>query len=219
MLAVLQAYAGQVSVWDWCLEPFLDALGERSDSAELLTIFTSTGGYPLGEHGRIGQVDDSLFSEALHVPLMIRGLPLLEPGTRIVHSAQPSDLTPILTEWFSIPGVGAATAPAWLHPGPLNPAGDLAVAVSSGEIAIRVPRWFLRAKRPKEGEFPGSPAPDAVLYLKPDDRWDANPIADRCPDIVQAMWQQAREFLSAKHPDRRNPISLPPELYRGVTVG
>ena len=31
---------------------------------------------------------------------------------------------------------------------------------------------------------------EAELYVKPDDRWEINDVANRCPDIVEQMTEQ-----------------------------
>jgi hypothetical protein len=47
------------------------------------------------------------------------------------------------------------------------------------ERAFRTPAWFLRA------------VGDGELYVKPDDCWEVNNVANRCLDLVEDL-QQAR---------------------------
>jgi hypothetical protein len=48
-----------------------------------------------------------------------------------------------------------------------------------GERAIRTPAWFLRA------------AGDGELFVKPDDLFEVNDVANRCLEVVEGL-QQAR---------------------------
>jgi hypothetical protein len=71
-----------------------------------------------------------------------------------------------------------------------------------GSRAIRTPAWMLiqRASDPEQLARTGG-AGDVELYLKPDDRWEANEIADRCPDVVVellAVLDRVREAGEAK---------------------
>ena len=52
---------------------------------------------------------------------------------------------------------------------------------------MRTPAWFFR--------HPNIVDTERELYLKPDDRWEVNNVAERCDDVVQAM---ARLYRNAK---------------------
>jgi len=55
-----------------------------------------------------------------------------------------------------------------------------AVAVGPAQRSLRTPAWFLHQ--------PTTHPPQ--LYVKPDDRWETNDVANRCPDIVEQMIAQ-----------------------------
>ena len=50
---------------------------------------------------------------------------------------------------------------------------------SDGQRGLRTAEWYLRqpAGRDEAGE----------LYVKPDDRWEANEVADRCHDVAEEL--------------------------------
>lgn len=60
------------------------------------------------------------------------------------------------------------------------------------------------------------------LYVKPDDRWEVNEVADRCPDVASKMLRVGAEFLEQIMPpddDVKESIASPPlpaELAKGV---
>ena len=96
LLRYVHAYAGQVTVMDLCLGALLDAAEEHRMAKDTLFAFTSPRGYPLGEHGQVGPVEDSLYGEVLNVPLIIR-LPLGSGAlTRTQELIQPGDLHDLL---------------------------------------------------------------------------------------------------------------------------
>ena len=66
------AYAGQVPVLDLCLATLMEVLDEHPRRDELLLLVTSPSGFPLGEHLRVGSVDDALYGELVHVPAIMR---------------------------------------------------------------------------------------------------------------------------------------------------
>jgi hypothetical protein len=45
------------------------------------------------------------------------------------------------------------------------------------ETALRTPEWHLIV----------SPAAALRLYVKPDDRWELNEVADRCHDVAELL--------------------------------
>ena len=116
LLAYDQAYAGQVALLDACFEAFLEGI-ENDPGKQSTLILTSARGFPMGEHSRVGACDRALYSELVHVPLLVR-LPdgtgaadrsqaLVEPvdlystlsdclGVRCEPSLQGSSLLPIL---------------------------------------------------------------------------------------------------------------------------
>jgi hypothetical protein len=70
------------------------------------------------------------------------------------------------------------------------------VVGSSAERAIRTPAWYLRtAGRPE-------------LFAKPDDRWEANDVADRCGEVAECLEDAAEQYRQAVAAG--NTADLPP---------
>jgi hypothetical protein len=76
----------------------------------------------------------------------------------------------------------------------------------SGERMIRTPAWMLRQLPPPISE-PGEqlPTPTVELYAKPDDRWEANEIADRCPEVAERLLAVLDAATTANQPTMEIP--------------
>ena len=183
LLAVYQAAAGQIQVFDQCLGTILDELTSRENT---LIALTGLRGCPLGEHDVVGSSQPCLYGEAHQVPLIIR-----ETGTSESRRIQPmvyTDLLPaVLRDW--LPDASASTTTCE----PLKPPESYfqpALLTSDAEgLALRTPAWCMIHAT---GEKP-------ELFVKPDDRFETNDIASRCPEIVSKMLDLA-ERLQAHEP-------------------
>ena len=188
LLRYVHAYAGQVTVMDLCLGALLDAVEEHPLAKDTLFAFTSPRGYPLGEHGQVGPVEDALYGEVLNVPLLLR-LPRGSGALMRTHELiQPSDLHDLLRAQLVL------SSPSLLldiAEGRDHPPRDSACAVAKGERAIRTPAWFLRDVR-KNGE-----EPRAELFAKSDDRWEVNEVASRAADITEELKAALEVFEQA----------------------
>jgi arylsulfatase A-like enzyme len=179
LLGFSHAYAGQVSLLDLCLGTFLDELDAQPWSGDSLLAVTSPRGYPLGQHQRVGTSDERLYSELLHVPLMLRmpgGATTLQRRQSLV---QPAYLYATLLDacgWHS------ATPNSLLRmlASDDDASRQLAFAIGHHERAIRTPAWWLRETLVDERLH-------HELYVKPDDYWEVNEIANRAGDIVQLL--------------------------------
>ncbi|MBX3424772.1 MAG: hypothetical protein KF688_03740 [Pirellulales bacterium] len=182
------AYAAQVGVLDECLGGLLAATESLLGEAELLIVLVGARGFALGEHGRVGTAVDALYGERLHVPCLVRRAGTAGPQPRRAALLQPNWLHDLLGEWFASESGSPATAAR-----PAVEGEPAVVAVGAGgEYAIRTPRWLLRAApRPAES----AESLSAVeLFLKPDDRWEANEIAALCPEVVAELTARAVQF-------------------------
>lgn len=178
LLRYVHAYAGQVTVMDLCLGALLDAVEEHRTAQGTLFACTSPRGYPLGEHGQIGPVEDALYGEVLNVPLIFR----LPRGSgalmRTQELIQPGDLYDLLRAQF-VPGSPSLLLE--IAEGRDHPPRDIACAVATGERAIRTPAWFLREVRQGDDE------PKIELFAKSDDRWEVNEVASRAADVAEEL--------------------------------
>ena len=172
--AVMEAYAGGISVLDDALAGLLDWFEESRLDKNTLLVFLSSRGFSLGEHGRIGP-NEMLYGENAQLPLWVRFPDGFEAATRCGFLFKPSDL-------------GDFLAATMIDESPFDDfkkrLQDLAESLreillignSNEEQALLTDEWFLR----KTGNR-------LELYAKPDDRWEVNDVADRCPDVVEEL--------------------------------
>jgi arylsulfatase A-like enzyme len=191
VLGFSHAYAGQVALLDECLGVLLEAIRRAPWSERALVVFTSLRGMPLGAHGLLGTFDAPLTCELVHVPLLLR----LPDGSgalaRTPTLVQPPDLAATLRAWYHLPGYcGWGQNLLELVSDPLAEIRDRAVLHDGhAEWAVRTHHWYLRRQS-------GEGGPRYALYVKPDDRWERNDVADRCPDVVEALDAALSEFLA-----------------------
>ncbi|MBN2021194.1 MAG: sulfatase-like hydrolase/transferase [Pirellulales bacterium] len=188
LLGITHAYAGQVALLDVCLGALLEWLRESPLGSRTMLAFLSARGFPLGEHRRVGVCDEALFGELVHVPMMLRLPDGCGAAARSQALVTPADLRPTLLEYWSIDEPPAGRFDRSLLPlvrGDVETVRDrLCLGASGGETAIRAPAWYLRR------------ADRFSLFVKPDDRWEVNDVADRCPDVVQRLDDAAAEYIA-----------------------
>jgi hypothetical protein len=181
------AYAAQAMTLDDCWQTLLAAVDSVGRESPWLVTLIGSRGFPLGEHGRVGGVDPRLYAEQLHVPWLIRFPDSVGRLARSQHLASHYDLATALTNVS--PGANDE-APATAPPSTRRDA--LISASALGHRAIRTADWCLRTNRyaslqdalPSSGE---TALPDVELFVRPDDRWEANDVAKLCPDAVESL--------------------------------
>lgn len=163
------AYAAQLMTLDACIAGVCDAI-DAAGRENWTVALCGVRGFPLGEHGRIGGVDSRLYAEQLHVPLLLR----FPSGDH--RMSRRSGLTPLA----DLPSLLRQSAS-----GQWRPAEHEAVLSSSprGVRAIRTADWSLRSERPDDSEGQRS----SELFVRPDDRWEANNVAALCPEVVDEL--------------------------------
>ncbi len=205
LLGLRRAYAGQVALLDELLEMFLGFLRESGFLQQAHFLLLAPRGFGLGEHGMIGYPNNefALHEEYLHVPWLWRF-----PDTAAERHAaehfqnlvQPADLLPTLLELLELDeSAGAAVGDGTSFGTALQDSEAarrrLAISVSpegqSSAYALRSPAWQLN-KSQCDGET------TTALYAKPDDRWEMNNVADRCPEIVAQLADYAAKILNGE---------------------
>jgi arylsulfatase A-like enzyme len=186
------AYGAQVMVLDNCLEDLVNVINASGDNGWLISLMGARG-FPLGEHGRIGGVDPHTYAEQLHVPWLVRFPDKLGQLTRVDALISHHDLFPTLGHWIDRDGRidgstsgGASVLP--LASSAQTAWRDATTSRSSGARSIRTATWCLREDFALRGAtaFNG-PTEVSELYVRPDDRWEANDIAKLCPDVVEEL--------------------------------
>jgi arylsulfatase A-like enzyme len=208
ILGMVQAYAGQVQIADECLEMLLDALDQRPQREETLLAVTAPRGYPLGEHGRVGPCDEALYSELLHVPLLVR-LPGNEGRlVRTQRLVQPSSLYATIIEvcgWGELTDAQRGLSLLRDARGEEAPGRACAVATGSGQRAIRTSAWQMRESN-QDGET------RRELFAKPDDRWEANEVSSLCGEVTALLAAELDHFEQAARAGQLAEFAPPPEL-------
>ena len=195
-LGLVHAYAGQVLLGDMCLADLREVVVERSEPP--LLIVTSPRGFPLGEHLAVGEKQLLPYSELAHVPRIIR-----QPGKetalrRRSELVSESDLFTACTSWLDpnsqIPPTSpAATAPVSTGLDTSTSEGGaterFVLTRSPGGWSLRTSDWTLIRPLSNDDATPADATPaDAYdkLFARPDDRWEANNVADRCrPQAIE----------------------------------
>jgi hypothetical protein len=218
LLGFCQAYAGQVSLLDLCVGALAEDLRQSQVRKNTLLSVLSARGFPLGEHRCVGAFDNSLYAELVHVPWILQLPDDCGASDRTQSLVQGRSLAPTLCEWFGLvasgrPGVEQSLLT--LARGESASLGDRAiVVVADGSLAIRVPAWYL-IKPPGLSDVSSRPhRATPELYAKPDDRWEVNDVANRCPEVVDLLVQmlagESSGLAGSEAP------ALPPILLAGL---
>jgi hypothetical protein len=93
-------------LWEW-IEAFLDQFADRKDC---LVILAGTRGYPLGEHRSVGYSHQDLYTEMVHIPLIIR-LGDMPIGTRPVRLIDVVRARCPVWAWATAPGATCVSCP------------------------------------------------------------------------------------------------------------
>lgn len=211
LLAISHAYAGQVCVLDACLAALRQFLLEEPAGRDTLLMIAGARGLALGEHRQVGPAADALYGEVIHVPLLVRFADGLAAAGRSPALVQPADLWATL--WELLAAEHAPPRPTARSLVPLlreeYPAAAwrdrLAVAGRGAERALRTPAWYLRADEKAE------------LYVKPDDRWEVNDVALRCPEVVEGLQGALDEYVQTVGSGRAADFApLEPVLREGL---
>jgi hypothetical protein len=193
------AYGAQVMLLDDYWNALMHVLGEGVN--RWLVILIGLRGFPLGEHGRIGGIDRRMHVEQLHVPWLIR---FPDGRGRLCRRQQLTthlDVLPTLVEWQQnheprIETRGTGGEPPLAGQSVLPLLGTPSVSwrqalISASEAArsLRTPSWSLRQDAPADGL---DAAGTEELYVRPDDRWEANDVAVLCPDAMAELQRLIR---------------------------
>lgn len=186
MLGLEQAYAAQVLLLDQLLTIFTQTLKEDAQFNNTWLLLASPRGYPLGRHGVVGDAVDPEFAgtklhhENLHVPLIVCPPARLSQrfatgrcGQLLSSSTLPDMLKAIfdhsgethLMEYLTHSN-GADT----------NSPEPSIVTRYDCATAVQTANWKLITDGNQHR-----------LFSKPDDRWEVNNVADRCPTELEEL--------------------------------
>jgi arylsulfatase A-like enzyme len=212
------AYAAQIMLLDECWSGLLESLHEAGHGRQWLTMFLGARGFPLGEHQRVGGVDQRLYVEQLHVPWLIR-FPdgrgrLCRVGGLVSHL----DVLPTIADWVGIEMSHESSADAvydgmsalsWAQQANREWRSELFSATDHAR-SLRTSEWSLRLPIT---EVDHAEADSAELYVRPDDRWEANDVAARCPAEVDRLIARVSTLtaqIAAGEPVHQGPDAAAP---------
>ena len=209
LLGIMQAYAGQLSAIDECVEDFLDLVEPEIQAGRALWTLVAPRGFPLGEHKQVGiHRAARLQGELLHVPCLMRGSGELAEPARSSALVALVDVPRTLAAWLQLespsPELQGGLLP--LISGAAETLREVLVFHGDQDLAVRTPGWFLRFARERED--------DASLYAKPDDRWEVNDVHDRAPEVLAELSEFAKHWTTATDPEAQNRVAALSEAAR-----
>jgi arylsulfatase A-like enzyme len=180
-------------VLDDCVENLLSAINTAAGNEWLVTLLGARG-FPLGEHGRMGGVDQRTHVEQLQVPWLVRFPNMVGRLSRVDALTSHHDLPPTLFDHVdgasrvvqsefggrSVVPLASSVRATWR---------DTILSSSVSSRSIRTAAWCLREDVGQVDAAGGSqePSSPAELYVRPDDRWEANDVAKLCPEVVEEL--------------------------------
>jgi arylsulfatase A-like enzyme len=201
-------YAAAVTQFDDGVGGILEELERVGMLEDVLILVTADRGLALGEHGIIGDHRPWAHDELIHLPLIVRLPGAEEGGRRVAALTQPVDLLPTLLELFGLPVppvLGHSLLP--LLRGQKEALRPYAVSTlrmgDTEEWAMRTDDWGLVLPiRVPESDAARVPQ----LYVKPDDRWEANNVVQHHLELAEGLERTLRAFVDAV----REGAPLPP---------
>ena len=188
-----RSFAAAVTGFDAQLGELFALLRERNLHETATWLVTSDYGYPLGERGYVGAHRPYLHEEFVHLPLIIQ-LPNAEhAGLRVSDITQPADMMPTILSLLKVEnavGIEGRDLTAHWNGTPHEPRMH-AISVCEidgyGERAIRTADWTYL--EPTGHADDDEPIREAMLFARPEDRWEANDVRSQFPDVTAQMQQ------------------------------
>jgi arylsulfatase A-like enzyme len=223
LLALRLAYAAQVQVLDTCVAACVQSLDELAHREPTLLIVLGARGFALGLHQRVGHERPLLREELAHVPWMLRFSDRRAATERSQALVQPADLAATLGEWFELsagatPGAGSGQSLLGIVHGKQSAGRDrILLTDEASMLGIRTPGWYLtRDHSLAEQVYP--PDDRLQLFAKPDDRWEINEVATRCPEVASDLDRALDELVDAVSTNRSEPLApLERVLREGIS--
>jgi arylsulfatase A-like enzyme len=206
------AYSGVMMYVDDLMGQFLNLLSELKLLDDTHILVTSDGGLAMGEHLQVGEVFPWLHEEVVHIPLLWRMPGADQRGRRVQQLTQPADLPVTIADLFGVPfrepTHGRSLLP--VARGQSLRRDYLCSLGRKGDIeewSIRTHQWHYLLP------LPGSRERGPQLYVKPDDRWELNNVAEQHPDVAEHLELTLRRYM-----DRcwYHPAAEPPALRKEV---
>lgn len=175
---VQTTYAAQVQVWDFALSHLIAAVQEKWKDIPHSIVITSPRGFSMATHGQCGD-DASLWDEVWQVPLLMQW-DSLSAAVRSSRLSSTSELGSALADLGL--GTESWTPDSWLwFRDRLDIPSLPQISLESASTrALKTSEWTLRV--PQDGK--------PQLFVRPDDRFQINDVADRLPEVVSELQSQ-----------------------------
>ncbi|WP_020472223.1 alkaline phosphatase family protein [Zavarzinella formosa] len=159
--------------------------------SDAVTVVTGTHGLALAEHGYVGPHPDCVYSEDVHVPLLIHSSASRLAPRRISQFTTHDDLHGAIRQAF-----GLGTENSLLNPVVFSGRPNiLAERCMPSGIAryFRIPEWSYVLPV-------GVPTDEGKLFAQPDDRWETMNLAQTQPGPVEEITNMLKEHLVRETP-------------------
>ncbi len=177
ILGITRALAAQIECLDSCLEILWQELHELRLYDESLIALITPVAFPVGHHGIIGTAAGYLNSDCHEVPLMIKlPGPAGDFAWRDHGLIQPSSVLSLIGHLVFTGSMSESDLYQRVPP-------KAVLSISGALRAIRTDNWLLIQSRERSS-----------LFVKPDDRWDANPVEDRCREIASSLVESIEQL-------------------------
>jgi arylsulfatase A-like enzyme len=169
--ACCDTYAGTITYFDAQLGNLLEAL----DDTDWTIVVTASSGLAIDELATGGA---GIGEESVHLPLIVRFADRRCAGDRIAAMTQPSDLAATFWTLQDLPFDGSAGRDLMpLIRGETESLRPSIVRIHGDAASLRTPEWALV----QTAEVPSR------LFVKPDDRWEVNDVAQHHSEIVEML--------------------------------
>jgi arylsulfatase A-like enzyme len=150
-------------------------------------LLSSNAGFPLGEHAAVGLAGAGLHEELVHLPLLLAWPNGEQAGLRVAELTQPSDVLATLAELFGHPAGAVGLGPLARGKG-----GAIRTHAPCVMNSPRISTWSVRTR---EWYLLATDAPQVTrrLYVKPDDRWEFNDVAQHHAETVAELEKMYRD--------------------------
>ena len=188
---------------------------------EPVVVLMGVAGYPLGEHGVVGGIDNRAYTELLHVPLIVHPAKL-PVGGRLNHLIQPWHVYSMVQQAVMPNFAEGSSLPFWLAAPQLPEDWPLqhriAWAAHGHELSLITAAWSTRVESAiilsSSNDQINEPFAQWQLFAMPDDRWQQNDIADRVEDVVDQFIAIGKLLQTAIYASagRLDPVKLQARL-------
>jgi arylsulfatase A-like enzyme len=199
-------YAGYVTLVDRWFGKLAARLARSPEWADALLIVCAGSGQALGEHARVEADEPLLRAECVQVPLWVRLPGSDQCATRRKSLVQTIDVAPTLTEWFELAHSGSVACESDNR---LLAGKSLLPLIRSERPAIRDAalmgigrrEWGIRTADffyVEPGNRESATDTPALLFEKPQDRWDQCDVLSQYSEIADELRDRLRQVMQGR---------------------